>query len=130
MESFTVVATINTVCRHFVTISHENVLCITAHERGHAGGGWGGSNDQSTQSGYKSQWSASKYHQASNYHQQRDEEEEVEEQREHLSSTGEDLSGYEQSSIEQEQRLVDEITAPGGVRAAPPRESLNKFITR
>jgi hypothetical protein len=49
-----------------------------------------------------------------------------------LSSTGEDLSRYGggQSGIEQEQKLVDDITAPGGVRAAPPRESLNKFITR
>ena len=47
-----------------------------------------------------------------------------------MSSTGEDLSSYEQNSIEQEQRLVDDITAPGGVRAAPPRESLNKFVAR
>lgn len=86
------------------------------------------------QSSYKAaatpQWSSS------NYHEQRaaagggNEEEEEEDLREHLSSTGEDLSSYEQTSIQQEQKLVDDITAPGGVRAAPPRESLNVFITR
>ena len=31
---------------------------------------------------------------------------------------------------EQERKLVDEITAPGGVRAAPSRELLTTFITR
>ena len=36
----------------------------------------------------------------------------------------------EASYTEQERLLVEEITAPGGVRAAPPRESLNTFITR
>ncbi len=107
---------------------------VLGHERGQAGGGWGTDDDHSrstSQSGYKpatSQWSSS------SYREQRTAAgggEEVEEDlREHLSSTGEDLSSYEQSSIEQEQRLVDDITAPGGVRAAPPRESLNAFITR
>ena len=36
----------------------------------------------------------------------------------------------EASYTEQERLLVEEITAPGGVRAAPPRESLNAFINR
>ena len=40
------------------------------------------------------------------------------------------LSSLEQSSTEQERRLVEEITAPGGVKAAPPREVLAAFITR
>lgn len=31
---------------------------------------------------------------------------------------------------EQERKLVDEITAPGGVRAAPSRELLTTFVTR
>ena len=31
---------------------------------------------------------------------------------------------------EQERRLVAEITAPGGVKAAPPRDMLATFITR
>ena len=34
------------------------------------------------------------------------------------------------SGGEQERLLVEEITAPGGVRAAPPRDVLNNFITR
>lgn len=103
-----------------------------AHERGQAGGGWGTDEDQShstSQSGYKSsrsQWSSSNYHERQAAARGNEEEE----LKEHLSSTGEDLSSYEQTSIEQEQRLVDDITAPGGVRAAPPRESLNAFITR
>ena len=41
-----------------------------------------------------------------------------------------DAEQLEQTQTEQERRLVDDITAPGGVRAAPPRESLNTFITR
>ena len=36
----------------------------------------------------------------------------------------------EDRNTEQERRLVDDITAPGGVKAAPPRDSLNKFISR
>ena len=36
----------------------------------------------------------------------------------------------EASCTEQERLLVEEITAPGGVRAAPPRERLNAFINR
>ena len=48
---------------------------------------------------------------------------------------GEDIgqgssSSYENSGIEQEQMLVDKILAPGGVRVAPPKEELNKFISR
>ena len=31
---------------------------------------------------------------------------------------------------EQEKKLVAEITAPGGVKAAPPRDMLASFITR
>lgn len=31
---------------------------------------------------------------------------------------------------EQEMRLVDEITAPGGVRTAPTREAMTSFISR
>lgn len=34
------------------------------------------------------------------------------------------------NSNEQESRLVDEITAPGGVRVAPPKEDLKRFISR
>ena len=30
----------------------------------------------------------------------------------------------------QERRLVDEITAPGGVRAVPTREAMNSFLSR
>ena len=93
----------------------------TAHERGQAGGGWSSDDHQTSQTSYKpttKQWAPTNYPQ------------EYEEEREHLSSTGEDLSRYRQSGIEQEQKLVDDITAPGGFRAAPPRESLNKFITR
>jgi hypothetical protein len=37
---------------------------------------------------------------------------------------------YEDRNTEQERRLVDDITAPGGIKAAPPRDSLNKFISR
>ena len=36
----------------------------------------------------------------------------------------------EDQNTEQERMLVDDITAPGGVKAAPPRDSLNKFISR
>ena len=36
----------------------------------------------------------------------------------------------EERNTEQERRLVDDITAPGGVKAAPPRDSLNRFISR
>ncbi len=36
----------------------------------------------------------------------------------------------ESTSTEQEKRLVDDITAPGGVKAAPPREMLIKFVSR
>ena len=36
----------------------------------------------------------------------------------------------EATYTEQERRLVEEITAPGGVRAAPPRERLNAFVNR
>ena len=39
-------------------------------------------------------------------------------------------SSYESSGIEQEQLLVEKILAPGGVRVAPPREDLNRFINR
>jgi len=39
-------------------------------------------------------------------------------------------SSYENSRIEQEQLLVEKILAPGGVRVAPPREDLNRFISR
>lgn len=31
---------------------------------------------------------------------------------------------------EQERKLVDEITAPGGVRTAPTREAMTTFINR
>lgn len=102
-----------------------------AHERGHAGGGWsnGGSDPQSSQSGQfrPTPTTSSHHHHHHHHHDDDDGDDDVEE---HLSSTGEDLSSYEQTSIEQEQRLVDDITAPGGVRAAPPRESLNKFVAR
>lgn len=30
----------------------------------------------------------------------------------------------------QERRLVDEITAPGGVRAVPTREAMSSFLSR
>ncbi|XP_064406565.1 uncharacterized protein LOC135351492 isoform X2 [Halichondria panicea] len=36
----------------------------------------------------------------------------------------------ESTSTEQEKRLVDDITAPGGIKAAPPREMLVKFVSR
>ncbi len=36
----------------------------------------------------------------------------------------------EQQKTEQERRLVEGITAPGGVRAAPPKDSMNTFINR
>ena len=94
-----------------------------AHERGQAGGGWS-SKDQPTS--YKPTTTTTKQQWTPPQLRLADEEEE----REHLSSTGEDLSSYGHTGIEQEQKLVDDITAPGGVRAAPPRESLNKFITR
>lgn len=99
-------------------------LGTLAHERGQVGGGWGTS-DQPQLTTKSSKWSATSYRAAAAA-----EEEEEEEQREHLSSTGEDLSSYEQTSTEQEQRLVDEITAPGGVKIAPPKESLNRFVAR
>ena len=35
-----------------------------------------------------------------------------------------------ESRIEQEKRLVDDITAPGGVRVAPTREMMSSFISR
>ena len=35
-----------------------------------------------------------------------------------------------QGDNEQERKLVDEITAPAGVRAAPPKEDLKTFISR
>lgn len=41
-----------------------------------------------------------------------------------------DSQDLEAVSTEQEKRLVDEITAPGGVRAAPPREMLSSFVSR
>ncbi len=41
-----------------------------------------------------------------------------------------DNHDLEEVSTEQERRLVDEITAPGGVKAAPPREMLASFINR
>lgn len=34
------------------------------------------------------------------------------------------------SSLDVERRLVDEITTPAGVRAAPPRDALASFVTR
>ena len=36
----------------------------------------------------------------------------------------------EDRNTEQERRLVDDITAPGGVKAAPPRDTLSTFISR
>lgn len=95
---------------------------LTAHEPGHAGGGWGESEDSPQQQPRAAHY---RHKPTSQWSYQREEDE-----REHLSSTGQDLSVYEESSIEQEQRLVDDITAPGGVRAAPPRDTLNKFISR
>ena len=40
------------------------------------------------------------------------------------------VSRDEEESTEQERLLVEEITAPGGVRAAPPKERLNAFVNR
>ena len=40
------------------------------------------------------------------------------------------LFSREERNTEQECRLVDDITAPGGIKAAPPRDSLNSFISR
>ena len=37
---------------------------------------------------------------------------------------------HEDRNTEQERKLVDDITAPGGIKAAPPRDSLNRFIAR
>ena len=41
-----------------------------------------------------------------------------------------DRSQPKAGSGDREKMLVEEITAPGGVRAAPPRDVLNTFITR
>ena len=41
-----------------------------------------------------------------------------------------DLADVEATSTEQERRLVEEITAPGGIKVAPPRELLTVFVTR
>ena len=95
---------------------------IAAHAKGQAGGGWGVGSDHKPSSAGPSKWSASAYQEQPGDYE--------EDQREHLSSTGEDLSRYEESSTEQEQRLVDEITAPGGVKIAPPKENLNRFVAR
>ncbi len=89
-----------------------DIFIFSGHERGQAGGGWGGDDRKSA----TNQWSSSSRRGGgggvvmgdSNY-----------------SSTT-----YENSGIEQEQLLVDKILAPGGVRVAPPREDLNKFISR
>jgi len=43
---------------------------------------------------------------------------------------GEEQQPLSDSSSEEEQRLVDAITAPGGVRAAPGREQLDQFIKK
>ncbi|XP_065898492.1 AP-4 complex accessory subunit tepsin-like [Dysidea avara] len=43
---------------------------------------------------------------------------------------GEEQQPLTDSSSEEEQRLVDTITAPGGVRAAPGREQLDHFIKK
>ena len=39
-------------------------------------------------------------------------------------------SGPVEHAMEQERRLVEEITAPGGIKPAPPRDALNNFIIR
>ena len=39
-------------------------------------------------------------------------------------------SGPVEYAMEQERRLVEEITTPGGIKPAPPRDSLNNFISR
>ncbi len=41
-----------------------------------------------------------------------------------------DSLALEAISTEQERRLVDEITTPGGIKAAPPREMLASFVSR
>ena len=96
---------------------------FSGHERGRAGGGWGDGNEagsssssQPLRSGYRHVHSPVTNKSQSN------------------GALGGVSGGVardqEASYTEQERLLVEEITAPGGVRAAPPRESLNTFVNR
>ena len=100
------------------------LLVFSGHERGRAGGGWGDKDDLSSSlnqplhTGYRHVHSPvankSQSNGAVNVR----------------GVSGGVARDEEASYTEQERRLVEEITAPGGVRAAPPRESLNTFINR
>ena len=95
---------------------------MSGHERGRAGGGWGDGNDalssspsQSLRSGYRHVHSPIGNKSQNNGT---------------VGVVGGVARDQEASYTEQERLLVEEITAPGGVKAAPPRESLNAFINR
>ena len=102
-----------------------DVLCLLfclGHERGRAGGGWDDGNNSSLSqplhTGYRHVHSpvANKSHNNGAVN---------------VGGVSGGVARDEEASYtEQERLLVEEITAPGGVRAAPPRESLNTFINR
>lgn len=107
------------------TYTYSNFYLCSGHERGRAGGGWGDGNEassspsQSLRSGYRHVHSP-----VSNQPQNNGAVNVV------GGVSGGMARDQEASYTEQERLLVEEITAPGGVRAAPPRESLNTFINR
>lgn len=95
---------------------------MSGHERGRAGGGWGDGNDASSSS--PSQSLRSGYRQVHSPIGNKSQNNGT------VGVVGGVARDQEASYTEQERLLVEEITAPGGVKAAPPRESLNAFINR
>ena len=98
-------------------------LLSTAHQRGRAGGGWEEGQrtlSQPLQTGYRH------VHSPVSNKSQNNGAVEVGSVEVGGVSSQDDEASY----TEQERRLVEEITTPGGVRAAPPRERLNAFVNR
>lgn len=94
-------------------------MCV-ARQRGRAGGGWGAGDGRDTTRSQPLQTGYRHVHSPVNNTSQNN-----------GTADGRGVSRDEEASYtEQERLLVEEITAPGGVRAAPPRESLNTFINR
>ncbi|CAI8016846.1 hypothetical protein GBAR_LOCUS10307 [Geodia barretti] len=83
------------------------------HRSGEAGGGWGYSPDQPSSSVPQPPPVF---------------EETAAQPEQHYPSLA--IAESEDRNTEQERRLVDDITAPGGVKAAPPRDTLSTFISR
>ena len=107
---------------HVMKLIYFCSFLFSGHERGRAGGGWGDGNEAGSSS--PSQPLRSGYHHVHSPIANKSQNNGA------VNVVGGMARDQEASYTEQERLLVEEITAPGGVRAAPPRESLNTFINR